>query len=965
MKLPLYTLLTAIAFMGAVRAADSRPNIILFLADDMGQGDTSAYQDFTGNRDASQVHTPAMERLAKSGLRFTDGHSPAAYCNPTRISLLRGGRTVSKFEDFGTALPSMLKRAGYRTYGVGKWHVFFQKGKDYHADSRIKLCALDFGFDHYTGTQHNITKSPAYHIDRSYQRYDASTKSLVPNDSKQAPGYGNPGGPHEPICQQIWLNAARGYLNEHSPDGPHADQPFFLYYPSHANHNKLLPADELDGIPVKTACKTVDGKLLSANRDSLRADRSQMIYENDVAISLLLEWLNKTDDPRNPGKKMIANTLFVFSADNGANDDFGRPANGRLHGNKGSIEEAGHREPFIVSWPARVPAGVTSKQQISLLDMFATFAAAAGEPLKGDEAPDSFNMLDNLLHPTTAKPRPKGIYAARSLRASHLTIRDGNFKIIWETTRPPKFTALYDLENDLGETKNLLGDPKHAGIERSLKEQARAFLRDGRSRPGFSPKLAAADRPTKKEQPNIVFILADDLGYGDLGIYNPDSKIPTPHLDRLARGGIRFTDAHSGAAVCSPTRYGLLTGRHFLRRPDWIKGILNQCLIDEKQLTVAEFLKHYGYQTAAFGKWHLGQTWFDKAGKPGGPSFKTDYSKPTKGGPNDHGFDYFFGMNGTAVGSPLVLMRNRLVTEEPTIKGPKKGRPMAKSHRPVDVMPRTTEEVLKYIDRAADESKPFFIYYAMTAIHTPIVPAKRFAGKSEASDYGDFVYQVDDTVGRIVKKLKAHGLKDNTLIIFSSDNGSHGRAGEGDGNGPGSVMKKFDHHANAPWRGLKGDGYEGGHRVPFIAKWPNRIPAGQECGELIALEDFMATCAAIIGAELPADSAEDSFNILPYLEGKTPADKIREYAVFSTFFGKPVIRQGPWVLMPFLERGGPYDKNKPVVATADGPQGQLFNLNDDPGQTRNVWQSNPKIVAELTRLHAEHQSRGRSIWINR
>jgi arylsulfatase A-like enzyme len=298
-----------------------------------------------------------------------------------------------------------------------------------------------------------------------------------------APGYGNPGGPYEPISQQLWINAARGYMNQHSSDGGHADEPFFLYYPSHANHNKLLPASDLDGIPVKGACKTSDGRSLSANRDSLKLDRSEMIYENDVAISLLLKWLDETDDPRNLGKQMIANTLFVFSSDNGANVDFEMPGNGRLSGNKGSIEEGGHREPLIVSWPGRVPAGVTSPAQISLLDMFATLAAVAGEKLADDEALDSFNMLDTLLRPDTAKPRPVGIYAAQALRPTHLMIREGDFKITWKTTRPPQFTALHHLGIDLSEEDNLLGNPEYADVETALRLQAKAFVKNGRSRP--------------------------------------------------------------------------------------------------------------------------------------------------------------------------------------------------------------------------------------------------------------------------------------------------------------------------------------------------------------------------------------------------------------------------------------------------------------------------------------------------
>ncbi|TWT84330.1 Arylsulfatase [Planctomycetes bacterium CA13] len=470
----------------------------------------------------------------------------------------------------------------------------------------------------------------------------------------------------------------------------------------------------------------------------------------------------------------------------------------------------------------------------------------------------------------------------------------------------------------------------------------------------------------ESSRPNIVFVLADDLGYGDLHCYNANSKVPTPNLDRLANGGMRFTDAHSGAAVCSPTRYGFLTGRHFLRRPNWIEGILNRCLIDEEQLTVAEYLQANGYHTACFGKWHLGQTWFDQKGKATGASFKTDYKRPTRGGPNDHGFDHFFGMNGTAVGSPLSLMENRLVTEIPTVKGPKKGRPMAKSHRPIDVMPRTTQRALDYIDASVKERKgqPFFIYYALTAVHTPIVPAKQYHGKSDASDYGDFVYQIDDTVGQIVQKLNEHDLSENTLIVFSSDNGSHGRAAEGNGNGPGSVMKKFDHQANGNWRGLKGDGYEGGHRVPFIARWPGHVPVNSQCDELITLEDFMATCAEIIGKPLPKDTAQDSFNILPYLLGDKAASGIRPYAVLSTFFGKPVIRKDSWVLMPFMEGGGPYNKNA-VESDEGGPQGQLFDLSTDPGQKKNLWLKHLDVVTELTRLHAEHVSRGRSLGIDR
>ncbi|MCK4958704.1 MAG: arylsulfatase, partial [Planctomycetes bacterium] len=470
-------------------------------------------------------------------------------------------------------------------------------------------------------------------------------------------------------------------------------------------------------------------------------------------------------------------------------------------------------------------------------------------------------------------------------------------------------------------------------------------------------KLYEADKP------NIVFILADDLGYGDIRCYNPGGKVPTPNLDSLGEQGIRFTDAHSGAAVCSPSRYGLLTGRHFLRRPNWIEGMLSKCLIDEEQLTVGEYLQQYGYHTACFGKWHLGQTWFDPAGEPVGPTFKTDYSRPTRGGPNDQGFDLFFGMNGTAVGAPQSMMENRLVIEVPTEKAEKKGRPMARSHRPVDVMVRTTQRVLQYIDESATKrsGQPFFIYYAMTAIHTPIVPAEQYKGRSQASDYGDFVYQVDDNVGQIMRKLKENGLAENTLLIFSSDNGSHGRASEEQGNGPGSVIKKFGHKANGNWRGLKGDGFEGGHRVPFIARWPSRIEADSVCDKLITLEDFMATCAAILDEDLPENTAEDSYNILGYLENTHTGKPIRDYAVLSTFYGKPIIRRGKWVLMPFLEAGGPYGQPKEAEPVPGGPLGQLYDLKADPRQKNNLWLSHPEVVLELMTLYDKHMALGHSL----
>jgi arylsulfatase A len=474
------------------------------------------------------------------------------------------------------------------------------------------------------------------------------------------------------------------------------------------------------------------------------------------------------------------------------------------------------------------------------------------------------------------------------------------------------------------------------------------------------PRLLAQGQQAARK-PNIVFILADDLGYGDIRAYNPDGKIRTPNLDRLCREGMRFTDAHSGAAVCSPTRYGVLTGQHFSRvKWDRIRNQLWSSMIDTDRLTVGGYLRKQGYHTACFGKWHLGMILPNKPKEEGGGH---DWSKPATDGPNDRGFDKFFGIQMVPNFGIHAFLEDGKVTEVPTEKaggaGGGDGWPKAKSFRYEDVMPRTTEEALKYMDWNAAErpGKPFFMYYGTTAIHTPITPSEKFQGKSGVGPYGDFVTELDDTVGRLMAKLEEHGIRDNTLVIFTSDNGAHGILGEPGDHGLGTVTKKHGHDPNAPWRGFKGYSAEGGHRVPFIASWPGHIKPGTTCGQFVMLEDFMATCAAIVGDPLPPDSAEDSLNILPYLQGRHEGKPIRDYAVISTFYGHPVIRKGEWVLAFHLGTGG--QEEKEVEPTPGGPQGQLFNLKTDPHQDKDLWLERQDIVEELTALYKADRARGR------
>lgn len=469
-----------------------------------------------------------------------------------------------------------------------------------------------------------------------------------------------------------------------------------------------------------------------------------------------------------------------------------------------------------------------------------------------------------------------------------------------------------------------------------------------------------------KRNPNIIVILVDDLGYGDVRSNFSESKIATPNIDQLAQQGMRFTDAHSGAAVCSPTRYGVLTGQHFSRQ-NW--GLISQqlwsSLIDEDRLTVGDFLQTNGYHTGAFGKWHLGQTFYDKNGQATGPGANTDWSRPITGGPTDRGFDVFYGVLFTQAHGLQALVSNELVTKVPTETV--NGTPKADGYEPVDAMPAVTQAALDYIDWNSQErpGEPFFLYYATPAIHDPVVPTPDFIGKSDVGLYGDFVMQTDADVGRILAKIDEKGLRDDTLIIFTSDNGSHGLAGVGSimEVPPGSVRARYNHNMNGDWRGLKGSLWEGGHRVPFIASWPGHIAPGSVDNNLIVLEDLMATFAAILGVELPSGSAEDSYNILPYLASTHTGPPIREYAVLSTFNGEPVLRKGKWVIAFFLGSGEQFRKN--LEPEPGGPKGQLYDLQNDPGQTTNLWLKHPEVVAELTALHAAHVARDSSFGIDR
>lgn len=469
-----------------------------------------------------------------------------------------------------------------------------------------------------------------------------------------------------------------------------------------------------------------------------------------------------------------------------------------------------------------------------------------------------------------------------------------------------------------------------------------------------SHRALAQSLPASR-QPNIVIILADDLGYGDLRSYNADSRIPTLHLDRLAAQGMRFTDAHSPSALCTPTRYGLLTGR-YAWRTRLKRGVLNgysPLLIEPERLTLAALVKHRGYATAAIGKWHLGL----------GAAEPADFSQLLRlePGPNQAGFDYFFGIPASLDMPPYVFVENQTVTAVPAGttaasemrrnggNGFWRAGAIAPGFTHEGVLPALTEKAVSFIEQQSP-GKPFLLYLPLTAPHTPWMPTAEFRGKSGADYYGDFVVQVDAAVGRVLRALDHANVGGNTLVIFTSDNGAHWLP---------SDIAKWGHRANGGLRGQKSDIFEGGHRIPFLARWPGSIKAGSTRRDLICLTDLFATVAAIVDVPLPQDAAEDSFNLLPALLGRKLQAPIREAIVHHSGDGTFGIRQGPWKLALALGSHG-FSEPRDIAPKPGEAEGQLYNLEEDPQENNNRWLHNPKIVARLTALLKKYQVEGRS-----
>ena len=487
------------------------------------------------------------------------------------------------------------------------------------------------------------------------------------------------------------------------------------------------------------------------------------------------------------------------------------------------------------------------------------------------------------------------------------------------------------------------------------------------------PALPAAEALPR---PNIVFILCDDLGYGDVKCLNPDGKIATPRLDQIAKEGMIFTDAHSGSGVCSPTRYGVMTGRYAWRSKlqSGVLGGLSPRLIEKDRLTVAQMLKNAGYHTACVGKWHLGMDWVKLPGKqvtelniePLAQNRNVDYSQPITNGPNSVGFDEYFGISASLDMVPYAFIENDHLTAQPTgenafamMFGRKGGKtrlgPAVPGFEATDVLPTLAQRAVTTIESQAaaaqKKGRPFFLYLPLASPHTPILPTSDWQGKSGLSPYADFVMQTDHVIGQVMDAIDKNGLAENTLLIVTSDNGCSPQADFPE-------LLKLGHNPSYHFRGHKADIYEGGHRVPILARWKGQVAAGARCDDTICLTDFMATCADITGTKLPDTAAEDSVSFWPALRGTADRPQ-RPAVVHHSINGSFAIRDGQWKLALCPGSGG-WSAPGPGQEAADAPPVQLFDLSKDIGEQTNLVDQHPEQVTRLTQLLEQFVANGRS-----
>jgi arylsulfatase A-like enzyme len=524
-----------------------------------------------------------------------------------------------------------------------------------------------------------------------------------------------------------------------------------------------------------------------------------------------------------------------------------------------------------------------------------------------------------------------------------------------------------DCRVDCGANVPLLVPPTEGELLRLTELRTRSAALDQE----IQQKADQADAAERKAKPNLLIIYADDLGYGDLQCYNPRrGKIPTPHLDKLAAQGMRFTDGHSSSGVCSPSRYTLLTGRYHWRTrlQNGIVGVFGAPLLAPDRVTIATLAKGAGYRTACIGKWHLGWNWpipadqrplFD-VGKTSPvttdahrAAWRKAFSQPIGDGPTAHGFDEYFGVD-IPNWPPFCFIENNRLLGVPTEFLPAPlleqnqasiGGPALQGWKLEPILPALGDRATHFIAEQARAGQPFLLYLPLTSPHTPLAVNQEWRGRSGLNEYADLVMETDALVGRVLQTLDDRGVAENTLVVFTSDNGCAPYIGLSD-------LETMGHHPSGPLRGAKADAWEGGHRVPFIIRWPGTVKPGSVCGQLVQQSDLLATFAEMLGTKLPDNAGEDSVSLLPLLQGRD--QPVRDHGVGTSIGGTPALRSGSWKYIPAPGSGGwgkGGDQSQPV---------QLYNLEEDLGETRNLAAARPEKVAEMKALLDQLIANGRS-----
>ena len=907
-----------LSFLLFAISAITGPNIVLIFADDLGYGDLSCYG-------ATKVRTPHIDKLAAEGRRFTDAHSASAVCTPSRYALLTGeyphrkGLSKPVFLNTGLVIEpdrqtmaDVLKDSGYATACIGKWHLGFGKGRP-NWNGQLKPGPLELGFDYYFGVPVVNSHPPFVYVENHKVIGLVADDPFVrgkrakTRDFPEKMGFTHIGGAD--AAHALYDDEAVGEtLVQKSVDWITAnkDKPFFLYLSTTQIHHPFTPAKRFQG---SSEC----------------GPYGDFIHELDWMVGEVMKTLDE--------QGVADNTLVIFTSDNGGMFNVGgqdawaagHRKNGELMGFKFSAWEGGHRVPFIARWPGKIAAGSVSDTLVSNIDMLATFAAITDCEVRNHQ--DGVNILPALTG-TPEEPLRDHLVLAAS-EPSHLSVRQGKWMYIPAQAGggftaakrgahafggPAAFTftkrpnsdivdgkirqgappaQLYDLESDLAQTTNVYAE--HPEVVKSMQ----ALLAQARAQPKSKPKPATPKSkiPADPTRPNVIFVLTDDLGYSDISCYG--AKVRTPHIDRLAANGLRFTDFHTAANICSPSRAAFLTGAYPqrcglymginpIRKAHWFLGL------NPEEITLAEQFKSRGYNTCMVGKWHLGTE----------PEFH----------PLKQGFDRYSGMPCNFSHSPKFFDGEKLTF----------------ARTPLDRLTELyTERVTRYIREQAGE--PFFLYYAHNYPHTPLKAGANFRGKSKDGVRGDIMMELDWGIGEMMTALEESGVADNTIVILTSDNGP-------------------THNQYAlPYRGSKYVTFEGGHRVPFIVHWPAKIKDARIIDTPAQAMDLFPTLSGIIGAPMPKDRKYDGVDLMPLLAGKPIQRPANTPFFYYNCENLQAIRQGDWKIhLPRTAAQVPFWEKNKAFFQLTAPV--LYNLADDPGESKHLAHAHPEVVQRLLKL---------------